>query len=432
MTEEQKKYQQDLNLRTLYVAGEGDDLSKLFNHKPRQLNKELLETAGGQIDKVYLNKGILRIVARDESQKKKLLKLQYLNNKPVKTSLPFFLTKSQSEHNKPLPVQNTNYFVKGVIYGLLEEQSSLNEIAFEIGAHHMHRLGNAEHSKTVLVAYPKDNILPPFVEVSGRKYRVCPFVPKPMRCNNCQRFSHSQHQCKSSVICSRCSGGHAYSECLDSNPLKCANCGQGHSAAYKQCPHFLKIQAALRLRAEDNIPFAHAYKQISETNNETQEQSTIDSTSSKPTYASKVKTGLKVKNNSIIEPMNAISQIHEHMNTTSEIQTPIKSINATTEIQTLNFTHVQTTSREPVKEFLSFNSEDYKVVRNPQINNNSEKDYDLITIKVTAFILGVLATIDKAHSKNYAKTLICEAGSELLFNKEVQFISKDLPNSSFE
>jgi len=131
--------------------------------------------------------------------------------------------------------------------------------------------------------------------------------------------------------------------------------------------------------------------------------------------------------------MNATSQIHEPMNATSEIHTPIKSINATTEIQTLNFTHVQTTSREPVKEFLSFNSEDYKVVRNPQLNNNnSEKDYDLITIKVTAFILGVLATIDKAHSKNYAKTLICEAGSELLFNKEVQFISKDLPNSSFE
>jgi hypothetical protein len=410
MTEEQRKHQHELNLRTLYVSGEGDDLSKLFNHKPRQLNKELLEVAGGQIDKVYLNKGILRIVARDVSQKNKLLKLQYLNNKPVKTSLPFFLTKSQSDYNKPLPVQNTNYFVKGVIYGLQEEQSNLDEIALEIGAHHMHRLGNAEHSQTVLVAYPKDTILPPFIEVSGRKYRVCLFVPKPMRCNNCQRFSHSNQQCKSNIICSRCSGDHAYSECLDTNPLKCANCGQGHSAAYKQCPVFIKIQAALRLRAEDNIPFADAYKQIGETQNEARVQSVTVTTSSKPTYASKLKTGLEAKNSSVIE-----------------------SLNVTSETQALNSTHIQPTLKQPVKEFFSFNNEDYKAVRTSQLNNNNnEKDYDLFTIKVTAFILGVLATIDRADSKNYAKNLICEAGSELLFNKEVEFISKDLPNSPFE
>src|ERR1043165_6821924 len=179
MTEEQRKHQHELNLGTLYVSGEGDYLSKLFNHKPRQLNKELLEVAGGQIDKVYLNKGILRIVARDVSQKNKLLKLQYLNNKPVKTSLPFFLTKSQSDYNKPLPVQNTNYFVKGVIYGLQEEQSNLDEIALEIGAHHMHRLGNAEHSQTVFVAYTKDSILPPFIEVSGRNIEFVFLCPSP-------------------------------------------------------------------------------------------------------------------------------------------------------------------------------------------------------------------------------------------------------------
>lgn len=78
-----EKLQQELNLHILYVAGEGDDLLKYFKHKPRQLNKELLGKAGGQIDKAYMTKGILRIVAGDESQKNKLLKLQYLDNKPV-------------------------------------------------------------------------------------------------------------------------------------------------------------------------------------------------------------------------------------------------------------------------------------------------------------------------------------------------------------
>lgn len=41
--EEQITLQQELNLCTMYVAGEGDDLLKYFNHKPRKLNKELLE-----------------------------------------------------------------------------------------------------------------------------------------------------------------------------------------------------------------------------------------------------------------------------------------------------------------------------------------------------------------------------------------------------
>lgn len=109
-----------------------------------------------------MTRGTLGIVARDEFQKSKFLKLQYLNNKPVRTRLPFFLNKSQSNYKKPVPVQirNTNYFVKGVIYGLMEDQTNLSEIAIEIRAHHMNMLGNLEHSKTVLVAYPKDSLLP--------------------------------------------------------------------------------------------------------------------------------------------------------------------------------------------------------------------------------------------------------------------------------
>lgn len=74
----------------------------------------------------------------------------------------------------------------------MDDQTNLNEIALEIGAHHIHRLGNPEHSKTILVAYPKESSLPPFIEVDERRYKVYTFVPKPMRCNVCQQFGHSQ------------------------------------------------------------------------------------------------------------------------------------------------------------------------------------------------------------------------------------------------
>jgi len=58
----------------VYVSGEGNDLVKLFKHKPRQLNKELTEQIGGQTDKVYLTpQGGLRVIVQNQTQKSKLL-----------------------------------------------------------------------------------------------------------------------------------------------------------------------------------------------------------------------------------------------------------------------------------------------------------------------------------------------------------------------
>src|SRR5678815_4588124 len=82
--------QREINSRTVFVAGERDQLIKLYKHKPRLLNKEIIEQAGGQIDKVYLTKnGTLRIIACTNAQKDKLMKLNHLDNKPVKVSLPY-------------------------------------------------------------------------------------------------------------------------------------------------------------------------------------------------------------------------------------------------------------------------------------------------------------------------------------------------------
>lgn len=87
-----------MNQRTVYVTGEDDALIKLFEHRPWQLNKEITEQTGGPIHRVYLtNSGDLRIITQDNSQKNKLLRLNHIDNKPVRVSLPYVLTKKQGQ-----------------------------------------------------------------------------------------------------------------------------------------------------------------------------------------------------------------------------------------------------------------------------------------------------------------------------------------------
>lgn len=46
--------------------------------------------------------------------------------------------------------------------------------------------------------------------------------------------------------------------CPNREILKCANCGQGHSDAYRMCSKYKEMQLALEIRAYDNIPLGDA------------------------------------------------------------------------------------------------------------------------------------------------------------------------------
>ena len=74
------------------------------------------------------------------------------------------------------------------------------------------------------------------------KFFVGPFVTKPVRCYRCQRFGHLAAACLAKKErCSMCSGHHRTQQCLEkiqnseSVDLKCANCGEKHSANSNHC-----------------------------------------------------------------------------------------------------------------------------------------------------------------------------------------------------
>ncbi len=49
-----------------------------------------------------------------------------------------------------------------------------------------------------------------------------------IQCFKCQRFGHTQSDCKASQRCLKCSGEHSHKNCKEANN-KCANCGGEHT-----------------------------------------------------------------------------------------------------------------------------------------------------------------------------------------------------------
>ena len=282
---------------------------------------------------------------------------------------------------------------------MLENEENLNEIASEIGAHHVIRLGNPEISRATLVAYPKGTVLPEFLDVDGRRYKIHRYIPKPLRCDRCQFYGHTRGSCNREVVCSRCAGNHSYNDCPDKTKLRCVNCGQAHSAAHKSCSVYVKIQAALRIRAEQNIAFADAMIKVEEMQNINVNDNVPETNN--VTYASKVKTGKENKTEIII---------------------------SSTDAQTL--TDVQITSNgkdspdDLTKRFLSFSDKDYQAINISKSVNRTQDDDPSTKMKMS-FVLGVLATIDRAKSRKHAQFIICQAASEILFHKEIEFRYKD-------
>src|SRR5688572_3991237 len=119
------------------------------------------------------------------------------------------------------------------------------------------------------------------------------------------------------------------------------------------------------------------------------------------TNASKVKTGIENKT--------------EVIRSSIEAQTP-------TDVQ---FNSNRETSLDDLtKRFLAFNDKDYQAINISKSVNNTEDD-DPITKMKKSFVLGVLATIDRAKSRKHAQFIICQAASEILFAKEIEFRYKD-------
>lgn len=77
------------------------------------------------------------------------------------------------------------------------------------------------------------------------------------QCFKCQRFGHNQSNCNYPPNCVKCAGNHNSRDCTlvktDTSKPKCINCGEEHTASYRQCPALLQYLQE-KQQAQTNRP----------------------------------------------------------------------------------------------------------------------------------------------------------------------------------
>ena len=129
---------------------------------------------------------------------------------------------------------------KGVITGIsldIEEQEIKENLVAKgievISIKRMTRGPEKEMSESVLVEL-KGEVLPDRVFLGFLCFYVWAYIPKPMRCFQCQRFGHIAKICKEKRRCAKCSGDHEYGKC-EGAKLKCCSCGGEHVVTFGGC-----------------------------------------------------------------------------------------------------------------------------------------------------------------------------------------------------
>lgn len=118
-------------------------------------------------------------------------------------------------------------------------------------------------TETVLVEFGGKEI-PKEVYCGFVRYNVREYIPKPMRCFNCQEFGHIAKVCKGKRKCARCGGDHEYGKCGEGVSPKCSNCGGNHSVAYWGCEVLKKEVEVQQIRVKEKISYAEAVKMVGE------------------------------------------------------------------------------------------------------------------------------------------------------------------------
>ncbi|KAL0148948.1 hypothetical protein M9458_055752 [Cirrhinus mrigala] len=123
------------------------------------------------------------------------------------------------------------------------------------------REGTKVDSQSVVLQFEGD-ATPKRLTIGYMSYFLRPYVPKPLRCYNCQRFGHVAAMCKEKRRCARCGGNHNYGQCGEGVLPKCCNCGGEHNVAYGGCKVMKEAVQVQKVRMGQNVSYAEAVKMV--------------------------------------------------------------------------------------------------------------------------------------------------------------------------
>lgn len=272
-------------LLTIFLKGESEDITKknpikLYNF----LKKHDTTLKTFQIQKSNYS---LKINCENETQQNNIKQIKQILGVNVLVT-EHYATNKNSEANLEYVI------IFGVSLEVTEE-----EIKEETKANYSRRLfkksgTDREPSSSVVLGF--DSLpTPTHIYIGYKRHTTKQYIPLPVRCFNCQRYGHTSKYCKSSTACPRCSGNHNIKECImflkdnptdsqtlhenehskSTNILKCRNCGGAHSAAFRNCPEYVKAAKATEIKTKLKISYSDALKKVKEEDQKETERKTL-------------------------------------------------------------------------------------------------------------------------------------------------------------
>ena len=121
-------------------------------------------------------------------------------------------------------------------------EAEINEHLVDQGVTAVRRMtvmrdGQRRNTNTLVLTFGQPSH-PTSVKCAYLNIKVETFIPNPLRCYKCQRFGHHKFNCRRNATCARC--GEEGHEDSCSQPEKCINCQDSHSAYSRNCPIWKK------------------------------------------------------------------------------------------------------------------------------------------------------------------------------------------------
>ena len=196
-----------------------------------------------------LNRDSLLIEVKTNSQGKKLMEMKYITGFEV----------TVNEHKTMNQCKGTLY--SETLSNSTEEE--LLECLNEQGVIKVERMkrrvyGDLVDTHRYILTFNRTE-LPPLIRLADWHHEpIDLYIPPPLRCQQCQRLSHTKKWChRTEITCSRCgTEGHTSRDCQ--NDPHCVNCNGDHSALDKQCPFYLFKSEVIATQTRQRIPFGDA------------------------------------------------------------------------------------------------------------------------------------------------------------------------------